>query len=629
MIRDIIDKNENVNVSTYEMRKLREVIPQCFNEDNTFDMEKFQFLLKGKINIKNEGYGLHFLGKSYARMLASLDTKTVITPDEEHNAKDENKNSENIYITGDNLDALKHLLKSYIRKVKCIYIDPPYNTGKDDFVYKDNFNFTVDELTERLSINEDEAQRILDLTKRGSASHSAWLTFMYPRLLLARDLLTDDGVIFISIDDNEQANLKLLCDEIFGEENFISQLIWEKVHTRKNSAINFSVSHDYIICYAKLNRILDDVKGFKRNLLPREDIKAYSNPDNDPNGPWKPDPIYANNPYNADYTIKKPNGVVLKRPNGKYWRYSEETINKAIKENKIIWGNNSSYPSIKRYLSEVADGLVPTTLFDRKFAGDNMKGTEEVNELFSSDKIFSYPKPTKLIERLIQIGSNSKDIVLDFFSGSATTAHAVMDLNAKDSGNRKYIMVQLAEKIVENKPAYKAGYRTIDEIGRERIIRAAKKIKEKNPGLKADLGFKHYVLNEVNDDIFDTLEQFKLEETLISDNHVLNLFGAKTVLTTWLIYDGYGFCADVNITKLGNYMAYYCQKHLYFIYDNFDDDAMQALIEKYDGDGSFNPENIIVFGYSFSWTQMQMLKDNLQRLKVTDRNIAVNIDIRY
>ena len=629
MIRDIIDKNENVNVSTYEMRKLREVIPQCFNEDNTFDMEKFQFLLKGKINIKNEGYGLHFLGKSYARMLASLDTKTVITPDEEHNAKDENKNSENIYITGDNLDALKHLLKSYIRKVKCIYIDPPYNTGKDDFVYKDNFNFTVDELTERLSINEDEAQRILDLTKRGSASHSAWLTFMYPRLLLARDLLTDDGVIFISIDDNEQANLKLLCDEIFGEENFISQLIWETVHTRKNSAINFSVSHDYIICYAKLNRILDDVKGFKRNLLPREDIKAYSNPDNDPNGPWKPDPIYANNPYNADYTIKKPNGVVLKRPNGKYWRYSEETINKAIKENKIIWGNNSSYPSIKRYLSEVADGLVPTTLFDRKFAGDNMKGTEEVNELFSSDKIFSYPKPTKLIERLIQIGSNSKDIVLDFFSGSATTAHAVMDLNAKDSGNRKYIMVQLAEKIAENKPAYKAGYRTIDEIGRERIIRAAKKIKEKNPGLKADLGFKHYVLNEVNDDIFDTLEQFKLEETLISDNHVLNLFGAKTVLTTWLIYDGYGFCADVNITKLGNYMAYYCQKHLYFIYDNFDDDAMQALIEKYDGDGSFNPENIIVFGYSFSWTQMQMLKDNLQRLKVTDRNIAVNIDIRY
>ena len=629
MIRDIVDKNEKVNAGTYEMKKLKEVIPQCFNEDNTFDMEKFQSLLKGKINIRNEGYGLHFLGKSYARMLASLDTETVITPNEEHNAKSENKDSENIYITGDNLDALKHLLKSYIRKIKCIYIDPPYNTGTDGFVYKDSFDFKAEELAERLSIDEEEAQRVLDLTKRGSASHSAWLTFMYPRLLLARDLLRDDGVIFISIDDNEQANLKILCDEIFGEENFIAQIIWEKVHTRKNSAINFSISHDYIICYAKLNRVLDDVKGFKRNLLPREDIKAYSNPDNDPNGPWKSDPIYANNPYNADYTIKKPNGIVLKRPSGKYWRYSEETINKAIKENKIIWGNNGSYPLIKRYLSEVADGLVPTTLFDRKFAGDNMKGTEEVNVLFNSDKIFSYPKPTKLIERLIQIGSNSNDIILDFFSGSATTAHAVMDLNAKDNGNRKFIMVQLAEEIAENKPAYKAGYRTIDEIGRERIVRAAKKIREVNPNTTADLGFKHYVLNEVSDNVFDTLEEFKPDENLISDNHILNMFGAKTVLTTWLVYDGYGFSPEVEIVKFGEYTAYHCQKHLYFIYDNFDDEAIQALIEKYDGDGMFNPENLIVFGYSFTWTQMQMIKDNLHRLKVTDRNIAVNIDIRY
>ena len=241
MIRDIVDKNEKVNAGTYEMKKLKEVIPQCFNEDNTFDMEKFQSLLKGKINIRNEGYGLHFLGKSYARMLASLDTETVITPNEEHNAKSENKDSENIYITGDNLDALKHLLKSYIRKIKCIYIDPPYNTGTDGFVYKDSFDFKAEELAERLSIDEDEAQRVLDLTKRGSASHSAWLTFMYPRLLLARDLLRDDGVIFISIDDNEQANLKILCDEIFGEENFIAQIIWEKVHTR-----NFSYKFFYI-----------------------------------------------------------------------------------------------------------------------------------------------------------------------------------------------------------------------------------------------------------------------------------------------------------------------------------------------------------------------------------------------
>lgn len=225
--------------------------------------------------------------------------------------------------------------------------------------------------------------------------------------------------------------------------------------------------------------------------------------------------------------------------------------------------------------------------------------------------------------------TNKESIILDFFAGSSTTADAVMQLNIRDNGNRKFIMVQLAEEIAENKPAYKAGYRTIDEIGRERIVRAAKKIKEENPDTAVDLGFKHYVLNEVDDNTFDTLEQFKPEETLISDNHVLNMFGAKTVLTTWLVYDGYGFNADVNVVKFGNYTAYHCQKHLYFIYDDFDDDAMQALIEKYDGDGNFNPENLIVFGYSFSWTQMQMLKVNLHRLKVTDRNIAVNIDIRY
>lgn len=681
MIRDIIDKNENVNVSTYEMRKLREVIPQCFNEDNTFDMEKFQFLLKGKINIKNEGYGLHFLGKSYARMLASLDTKTVITPDEEHNAKDENKNSENIYITGDNLDALKHLLKSYIRKVKCIYIDPPYNTGKDDFVYKDNFNFTVDELTERLSINEDEAQRILDLTKRGSASHSAWLTFMYPRLLLARDLLTDDGVIFISIDDNEQANLKLLCDGIFGEENFLGTIIQNKLNA-KNDTIDIQKNHEYIIVYRKKinffkgtnilptlirqkkktrivfkenkryyyinDAITTRGKGGTLNERPNLGYTVYYNPktgekkaidDYDTTLAKTSNDVHEVYNHCSDLLSKGFIPIIPPKVRGKLgcWTWSLEKFNLEL-DNIVITGKAPKYVVKKRtfipeeFVEEINGKLVYASIENVNSRSviefSTNEGTNIFKSLMGQEEIFDNPKNLEMIEYILSLcGSNKEGIVvLDFFSGSA---HAVMDLNAKDSGNRKYIMVQLAEKIAENKPAYKAGYRTIDEIGRERIIRAAKKIKEKNPGLKADLGFKHYVLNEVNDDIFDTLKQFKLEETLISDNHVLNLFGAKTVLTTWLIYDGYGFCADVNITKLGNYMAYYCQKHLYFIYDNFDDDAMQALIEKYDGDGSFNPENIIVFGYSFSWTQMQMLKDNLQRLKVTDRNIAVNIDIRY
>ena len=225
MLKDTIAKNDAVNPNDREMAVLRENFPSCFRADGTFDIERFQEYLTDKVAISHEGYELKFLGKNYARLLASVDTTTVVVPDEEHNAKPENANSQNIYISGDNLDGLKHLLKSYAHSIKCIYIDPPYNTGSDGFVYNDSFNFTADELVVKLSIEPEQAQRILDLTKRGSASHSAWLTFMYPRLLLARDLLSDDGVIFISIDDNEQANLKLLCDDVFGEENFINDII--------------------------------------------------------------------------------------------------------------------------------------------------------------------------------------------------------------------------------------------------------------------------------------------------------------------------------------------------------------------------------------------------------------------
>lgn len=644
MIRDIVDKNEKVNAGTYEMKKLKEVIPQCFNEDNTFDMEKFQSLLKGKINIRNEGYGLHFLGKSYARMLASLDTETVITPNEEHNAKSENKDSENIYITGDNLDALKHLLKSYIRKIKCIYIDPPYNTGTDGFVYKDSFDFKAEELAERLSIDEEEAQRVLDLTKRGSASHSAWLTFMYPRLLLARDLLTDDGVIFISIDDNEQANLKLLCDEIFGEENFIAQLIWDL--GTGTSAGHFSRGHEYILCLAKNKMMLSNFSNYNQNeKIVHGALKKISkkNPASIITFPKGFEFAGDNAVFTGEIGISEKeyilsdkmefvngkllNPVTIKAGFAMRKQVEDFIAGKEVFDTKGQKVNRFYFNSSGILFYEKNKTIVnPKTVLSK--IANTKNGTDEINALVS-EGCFDFPKPMNLIEYLMKLTTRNTDVVLDFFSGSATTAHAVMDLNAKDNGNRKFIMVQLAEEIAENKPAYKAGYRTIDEIGRERIVRAAKKIREENPNTTADLGFKHYVLNEVSDNVFDTLEEFKPDENLISDNHILNMFGAKTVLTTWLVYDGYGFSPEVEIVKFGEYTAYHCQKHLYFIYDNFDDEAIQALIEKYDGDGMFNPENLIVFGYSFTWTQMQMIKDNLHRLKVTDRNIAVNIDIRY
>ncbi len=250
MVRDIIEANETLEPNTKEITVLRENFPSCFKEDGSFDIERFKEFLKGKVAVSHEGYELKFLGKNYARLLASMDSTCVIVPDEEHNSKPENRESQNIYISGDNLDGLKHLLKSYARKVKCIYIDPPYNTGSDGFVYKDSFSFTAEELSEKLSIDEEQAARILDLTKRGSASHSAWLMFMYPRLLLARDLMTDDGVIFISIDDNECHNLKLICDDVFGEENFVANIIVQ-ANKRGQTYKQIAKTHEYLLVYAK------------------------------------------------------------------------------------------------------------------------------------------------------------------------------------------------------------------------------------------------------------------------------------------------------------------------------------------------------------------------------------------
>ena len=398
--------------------------------------------------------------------------------------------SENLYIEGDNLEVLKLLRETYLGKVKMIYIDPPYNTG-NDFVYEDDFSAKAADYLENSGQFDEYGQRMVTNLNTNGRFHTDWLNMIYPRLKVARDLLADDGVIFISIDDNEQENLKKICDEIFGESNFVAQLIWEKVHTRKNSAINFSSSHEYILSYAKIRRNdSNDVTGFKRNLLPRDNTDAYANPDNDPKGPWKADPITAHNYYAADYTITKPNGTVISRPKDRYWRYSKETIEKMIAENAIIWGNGDSMPLGKRYLCDVQNGLVPVTLFSREFAGDTSLAKRIIDDIFYDCKgIFGYTKPVKLITRLSQIASDKDSLILDFFSGSATTAHAVMQLNAEDGGHRKYIMVQLPELTSENSEAYKAGYKNICEIGKERIRRAGRKIKEEAGLMAQDLDF--------------------------------------------------------------------------------------------------------------------------------------------
>lgn len=451
---------------------------------------------------KDERYQFTWPQKKQAVLLANAPTTKTLRP-----CRDESVNfdsTKNLYIEGDNLEVLKLLQETYLGKVKMIYIDPPYNTGKDSFVYDDKRTTSAEEYKDMAATDED-GNLVYDF--RGNAEsngyfHTDWLNMMYPRLRLARDLLTDDGVIFISIDDNEQENLKKICNEIFGEHNFVAQIIWEKVHTRKNSAINFSSSHEYVFCYAKLKRnTINDKLGFKRNLLPREQINQYTNPDNDPKGPWKSDPITAHNYYSADYKLVKPDGTIVTRPKDRYWAYSEATIKKLIEENAIIWGEGNSIPTMKRYLCDVQNGLVPVTLFARDFAGDTSLAKKNLDEIFTENKgLFDYTKPVKLLIRLLQVASNPNDIILDFFSGSATTAHAVMQLNAEDKGKRQFIMVQLPETTDEDSEAYKAGYKNICEIGKERIRRAGKKILQENSLTEKDLdiGFRVLKLDTTN-----------------------------------------------------------------------------------------------------------------------------------
>lgn len=640
MIKDVLTNNETVEVNEKEMRALRENFPFCFTSDGSFDMERFKESLSDKINVTHEGYELKFLGKNYARLLASLDTTTVIVPDEEHNIKPENVKSENIYISGDNLDGLKHLLKSYSKKVKCIYIDPPYNTGSDGFVYNDSFSFTTEELSEKLSISEEQASRILDLTKRGSASHSAWLMFMYPRLLLARDLLTDDGVIFISIDDNEQANLKNLCDDIFGGENFEGHIHWRRRSNQPNDKTKLiGLVAEHILVYSKNSESLKKA-GVGKIALTGE----FSNPDSDPRGPWASKPWKSGSDQSGTrYTIVTPTGISLDEE----WMGEEDTYKALLSDNRIIFPKNGyGMPRKKYFKSErEEEGQCACNWWPHEIYGNNQEASSELESLFGFKNAFSNPKPTKLIEALIGLGNvKDGDIVVDFFSGSATTSHSCMDYSIDTQC--RYIVIQLPENLDElflyaNSSEKEKWQRnidmlneknrphTLDQIGIERIIRAAAKIREEHPETTADLGFRHFTLAEPNENTLDKLEAFEPETGLIVQNNVIDDFGVPTVLSTWLVRDGYGFTASIETIDFAGYKAYYIGKHLYLINKSLPNEAITAIVEKYETDGEFNPENVVLFGYSFVWTEIETLKINLAKLKDSEKNLTINFDIRY
>lgn len=545
--KDIVDEN---------IQKISELFPNVIVESDTgktidFDMLK-QELSKDIVEGVKEKYQLTWPGKKEAIVNANTPSKSTLRPLKEKSVDFDN--TQNIYIEGDNLEVLKILQESYLNKIKCIYIDPPYNTG-NDFIYNDKFKKDIDEELLESGQVDEEGNRMVTNNQSNGRFHSDWLSMIYPRLKLARNLLTDDGVIVISISDMEIDNLKKICNEIFGENNYCGDIIWNSTKSVTNTAL-ISVSHTYNLVYFK------NMQYFIENRLEfriPEDGEGFKNPDNDPRGPWKADPFQVGGwRPNQQYEIKNPNTGVIYKPNeGCSWKNDYSKFEELMKDNRIVFGKNGdSAPQRKRFMSEALErGKVVKTIWDDVETTTN--GTMLLKKLFNNVSLFDNPKPLGFMKRILQLCTNKDSIILDFFSGSATTAHAVLDLNLINNEKRKYILVQLPEKCDEKSIAYKNGYKTICEIGEERIRRAGKKIKEET-NADIDYGFRVYKVDSTNmKDVYYTandLEQGNLVE------FESNIKEERTTddLLTQVILD-LGLTLDLNIEEkmIGKNKVYY------------------------------------------------------------------------
>lgn len=515
--------------------QLNALFPEAFTEGKV-DFDVLKQILGGVVDDREEKYGLNWHGKRRARQLALTPSTGTLRPCPEDSVDWDT--TKNLMIEGDNLEVLKLLQKSYAGKVKLIYIDPPYNTGKD-FVYPDNFQDNIKNYLE-LTGQAVGGQKISSNTEASGRFHTDWLNMMYPRLNLARNLLRQDGVIFVSIDDHEVHHLRSLMNEVFGEENFVATAIWEKADSPRNSARQFSEDHDFILIFSR-------DPDWAPDRLPRteEANSIYSNPDNDPRGDWLPGDPYANKPYSKGrYSITGPTGRTFSPPPGRYWRISEEKLRELDAEGRIWWGpNGDARPSIKRYLTEVSD-LTPRTLWKKEDVGSNRTSKNEMRILFPESESFDTPKPTKLIERMLRLSTSGMegDIVLDFFAGSGTTAHAVMNLNAEDEGNRRFILVQLPEPMSGGAVN---SMNTIADITKERLRRTATKLKTENPNLAGDSGFRVFKLDSSNIRAWNP-NPTELEQTLFT--HLDHLVEGRTesdILYELLLKLGLDLCVPI------------------------------------------------------------------------------------
>jgi adenine-specific DNA-methyltransferase len=542
------------DIAEEKQNELLRLFPETRTEGGKVDFDRLKLALGERVDVGKERYGLTWPGK--ADCFRAIQTPSIGTlrpcPEESVNFE----TTANLIIEGDNLEVLKLLQKSYLGKVKMIYIDPPYNTG-NDFIYPDNYSESLQTYLEYTGQVDAEGKKFSTNAETDGRFHSKWLSMMYPRLYLSRNLLREDGAIFISCDDHELQNLRQLCDQTFGEENFIATVIWHKMDSPKNSAQHFSEDHDYVVIYARSAEL------WRPKPLPRNDemIARYKNPDNDPRGVWLLSDLAARNFYaQGRYPLTTPTGRIIPGPPaGSYWRVSKERFEELGRDNRIWWGKSgNNRPGIKRFLSEVREGVVPQTYWPWQEVGSTRNAKQELSQLLaaaSGDDIFITPKPMRLVERMLQIASADDSIILDYFAGSGTTAHAVLHLNKEDGGRRKFILVQLPE------PTDLKHFQTIADIAKERVRRVIKRLESEQAGeldlegrANQDRGFRVFKLAESNFKTWDGVGEQDAkslgEQLELHADHVRDSRTPQDILYEILLKSGFPLTTPVETLRI-------------------------------------------------------------------------------
>ncbi|MDQ1245060.1 MAG: adenine-specific DNA-methyltransferase [Campylobacterota bacterium] len=664
IIEEKLNDNSEISANSKQLEILKKNFPDCFDKNGNFIVSKMEEIVTGNgLELSKESYSLNWLGKSYARLLANENPRTQLKEDKEHNNLEENKNSQNILIKGDNLEVLKHLKNGYENQIKMIYIDPPYNTGGDGFVYNDDRKFGMEELSGLAGVSLEEAKRILAFTASKSNSHSAWLTFMYPRLYIARELLKDDGVIFISIDDNEASQLKLLCDEVFGEENFVAQLPTVMNLKGNNDEFGFAGTHEYTFVFAKqkekcelfefsisddeLEDWLEDESGFYKQGANLKATGGNAPREKRPNLYF---PIFIDSEDNVYVTEDdfEPTNFIGKLTTlypitndiEMSWRWSKDKFRN--EPSNIIVSRNGTIGIYKKQRPALGDmpSKKPKTIFYKpEYSSGN--GTAQVKDLFG-EKVFSNPKPLELLNDLIEIGLQDNEIVLDFFAGSGTTAHSVIEMN-RDAKNRKFITVQLPELIdsKKNKIAYDFAKNilgkkepTIFEITKERITRASKKIKEEiskditKDINDYDLGFKIFETTPLLENPLDKMDKFDDSTSKLFDPTTLTEDDFNALLTTWKVHDGMKLTHELQEITFKEYKGYYGDKKIYFVHSGFSTEDLKEFIKKLDDDKSFEPNKLLLFGYTFESKYQREISEALASY-TNKKSIEIDMIVRY